>query len=223
MQGSPAALFGAALILGGCSSASSLPSVDDAGPPASDGAALEDGPISVIDPYGGAAGCDGGIPTTLASCSIKMPLQGGLVETLDGGDRFSCGWVNDAPPSQAPSSVNTYVYGPSAPWRATKVTFTPTMPIVPGQPGPLDSVAVFIDATDLDGGGAAWLTPFTCSLTLSSNACVTGGSVPGLYAMSGTGTCADPAAPTQGNTRAPVTIGPFSFALEYGAPSTGNP
>lgn len=201
-------------------SASSLPRVDDAGPPASDGAALEDGPIAVIDPYGGASGCDGGIPTTLASCSIKMSFQGGLSETLDGGDRFSCGWGNDAPPSLAPINVNTYVYGPSAPWRAT---FTPTTPIVPGQLGPLDSVAAFIDATYLEGGGAAWLTPFTCSLTLSSNACVTGGSIPGLYAMSGTGTCADTAAPIQGNTSAPLTIAPFSFALEYAAPSAGNP
>ena len=62
-----------------------------------------------------------------------------------------------------------------------------------------------------------WVTPFTCSLRLYSDACVRDASIANLYALAGTGTCIDVAQPVHG-MGPPVTIGEFSFALEYASP-----
>jgi hypothetical protein len=220
-------------LLAGCSG-SSAPASETAGDASTEGSATtaadaataadafpgpDAGEPPFVDPYGGASGCDGGVPSTVASCTITMPLRGGLAGVLQGGGRFNCGWGNNAPPDDTPFNFSTYAEGPP-PWHATTVLFTPLASIEPGVLGKLPSVAVYITANGEDGGSAAWLTPFTCSLEISSNASITGASPSGLYAIAGTGTCPDPAAPYRDNPAGPTTIRDFSFTLEYQS-STG--
>jgi hypothetical protein len=95
------------------------------------------------------------------------------------------------------------------------ISLKPSTPIVPGTVGRI-SVAVALDAVYADGGQATWVTPPSCSVTLTSNACaVPTATAPNLYVLSGTGTCTQPAKPFGTNTAGAVTIGDFSFALEF--------
>ncbi|MGH7270895.1 MAG: hypothetical protein ACREJ3_10740 [Polyangiaceae bacterium] len=202
------------LVLVRCSSGAS----ENQGPPSDDSGS---GHIAFVDPYGGATGCDGGVPIDPnLFCQISMPLGGGLSGTVTGTPQDNCGYYVNPQGTLASEIDGTGV----APWRDINVILTSA--ILPGRIGTFGSVAIQIQASAADGGGSIWKTPATCSLDLASNACGTGLASPvPYYVISGTGRCPDPAAfvaATPGLTDAGVTIGDFSFALLIQGPSSAD-
>ncbi len=174
---------------------------------------VADGPGGIpgfVDPYGGASGCDGGVHVGADSCELTMPVTGGLSGVLHASMESGCDW-------SSAGAFGVDAHGPG-PTMGAVVMLHPSMPVMPGETGVRGSVVISIDVLGVDGSMASWVTPATCSIDLVSNACAPTGTMPSLYVLSGTGTCVDGAAPYGANTAAPVTIGSFSFALEFVPP-----
>jgi hypothetical protein len=174
------------------------------------------GNLVFVDPYGGAYGCDSGVRTGPESCELLMPVSGALAGTLYQSGSFGCNWGNAS--NGAPLSIGIQFNGP--PWAGTTVSLVPSTPIIAGRIGPISSVAVVLDAVGQDGGRTTWLTPPTCTIEVASNACAPSAATPGLYVISGTGTCMQPATAYGGSAAPSVTVGDFDFALEFDALSS---
>jgi hypothetical protein len=141
------------------------------------------------------------------------PFSGAFSGTFQGGGYSSCGYSYSPDPAE-PRRMGAEVVGGGWVW---EMTFVPDAPFAPWSLAPL-TVALILDAsfppTD-SSVGAEWATPSTCTLTVTSDDCVTGSALLGLHVIRGTGTCPDPALPTTANATGHLTIGDFAFTLQY--------
>jgi hypothetical protein len=184
----------------------------------------------------GGGGDDGGIPTftglvpcgqaydagTLAEaeCALSMPVQGGISGSIQVPNLLIiCGSGSD------PQGISSLDWGTNTGNNSSvsvSATFESAVPF--DQTGTFPA-HVEIGQGSGDGGQAQWQTPTGgCSFTIAGSICLTasvstldGGSVTQTRRiLSGTGTCAQPAAPQAGNGAAPITIGSFSFLSTVG-------
>ena len=158
-------------------------------------------------PFGGASGCDGGIDASTVALVLVMPLQGELSMVL--------GWPSTPGGGSGGGQLGWREHGPNS--TEVDVTIQMNQLIPAGVIGPQPPVSLEIRWIDQpDGGSVAWLAPSgVCSITFASNVCdpTDVGLFPNqmAYAISGTGTCSQAAAPEPGNSAAPLTIGDFYF------------
>jgi hypothetical protein len=141
---------------------------------------------------------DGGIP-----CASRFPLQGGLSTTVAA---TGCGSENAA-------TVLDWGNFDASHGTGAGVSFHLTRVLLPGQTGPLAVDTVTVRELVGDAGIVSWTTPAgACTVTIETNVCMRNrdGKAYDLY-FTGSGTCTQPAAPQPGNTKAPVTIGDFTF------------
>lgn len=168
-------------------------------------------PPPYVDPFDGAAGCDGAVNAPLGVCSFTIPLQGGVSALLDGGD---CGQGGVGAETTSISFQGT---GPDSP--IITIAFEFSSALVLGTTGPQPAAAVFLTVFGEDGGQSVWTAPAgSCQIKFDSDACSPLPSSPHRYAISGTGTCSQPATAAGGGSLAPVTIGSFSFVTSVSPP-----
>jgi hypothetical protein len=172
-----------------------------------DGADAAAGPPPFVDPFGGAAGCDGGIDAGVIPLSLVMPAEGGLSTVI--------GWKTTFGGGSGGAELVWRAHGPDS--TEIDVTIQMNQAISPGVVGPQPAVSLEVRwINQPDGGSVAWLASSgVCSITFDSNVCnqdrigLLGNQTE--YAISGTGVCSAPAMPEPGNAAAPLTIGQFSF------------
>jgi len=162
---------------------------------------------------------DAGIKGGGGQCALSMPVQGGISGTIhvpnlvivcgSGSNSASISDINWGTNTGNNTSVSVIVYFEN--------------------PVPYDETGTFpahiqIGQGSGDGGSERWETPSgACSIVIAGSICVgpppgpDGGAAPGtVHVLSGTGSCAQPAAPQMGNGAAPVTIGSFTFLESLG-------
>jgi hypothetical protein len=167
-----------------------------AGPDARDAASVPDAPSDGSADAGlpSIVGCDAG--ATASGCGyLTVSLQGGLTSHQC---CFGCGSGTDGFSWEMENRISF------------NVEFVNAMPPLE-QTGifPIANVTLLQHASD--GGLLQWQTPpGACTVTITRSVCVVTPTA-GNDWLEGSGTCTAPAAPTAGNSGAPVTIGDFTF------------
>jgi hypothetical protein len=142
--------------------------------------------------------CGSSGPPPDQPCALSMPVQGGLTGTLGGA---SCG-----------ESGGSLLFWTSADLTGPTVDASFATTIASGQTGTLVVQQLQISSRDADGGEQRWQTPAAaCSLYVTDNKSSPTDVFKNRYILSGTGTCAQPAAPATGSPGPPVEIGDFTF------------
>jgi hypothetical protein len=153
------------------------------------------------DPFGGASGCTMALDAGETVCAADVALSGAVDTVLTSAG--SCGAIG---------SNALDVAGRAGDGIETVLTITFPGDIVPGVVGVVTGAAVKIERPGVDGSIPAWQTPIgACTITIDSNACSPISIFANRYVISGTGTCTQPAAPSQANPLGPITVGNFDF------------
>jgi hypothetical protein len=133
-----------------------------------------------------------------ATCSLNMPLRGGVDGVANVAGVSSCSASAGVNFIQARPALISIQYG--------------TLPC-PGALGELGNVTIFIIGYNKPGPPLWETSAGGCTLNIASWRCVG----PGTYVMSGTGACSGVASSQDTPPNAAIIIGDFTFELEVAA------
>jgi hypothetical protein len=145
------------------------------------------------------------------TCALSVTLSGAVNATA--GNDVGCGNVSGTTGASLDWSASGCLVHSQGPCFNLAVDLA--SPIAGGQTGAINVTDVRVNTFDGDGGSETWETPpGACTLSIASNTSNpdASGVFKNRYEISGSGNCAQPAAPQGSASGGDVTIGAFTFS-----------